>query len=57
MLRHAFATNLVAVGATPEILRRQMRHHDVSVSLRYYVQTTQADIASTVAKLSSSHSL
>jgi hypothetical protein len=48
-LRHAFATNLVRVGASPEVLRRQMRHHDVSVSLRYYVQTTQADIESVMA--------
>lgn len=48
MLRHHFATNLVNAGASPEILRRQMRHHDVAVSLRYYVQTTQADIARAV---------
>ena len=46
MLRHAFATNLVKHGATPEMLRRQMRHHDVTVSLRYYVQTREEDIAS-----------
>ena len=46
MLRHAFATNLVKAGATPEMLRRQMRHHDVTVSLRYYVQTREEDIAS-----------
>jgi integrase/recombinase XerD len=48
MLRHAFATNLVNAGATPEVLRRQMRHHDVAVSLRYYVQTTEADITKVV---------
>jgi integrase len=44
MLRHAFATNLVHAGATPEVLRRQMRHHDVTVALRYYVQTKESDI-------------
>lgn len=45
VLRHAFATHLVNIGASPEVLRRQMRHHDVCVSIQYYVQTTQADIA------------
>jgi hypothetical protein len=49
-LRHAFATNLVRAGASPDILRRQMRHHDVTVSLRYYVQTTDADIESVMAQ-------
>jgi len=43
-LRHAFATNLVKAGASPEILRRQMRHHDVAISLRYYVHTSDSDI-------------
>lgn len=52
MLRHAFATNLVAAGATPEVLRRQMRHHDVAVSLRYYVQTTHDDVVATVELMS-----
>jgi integrase/recombinase XerD len=51
MLRHAFATNLVAAGATPEVLRRQMRHHDVAVSLRYYVQTSHEDVVRVVAAL------
>lgn len=51
MLRHAFATNLVAAGATPEVLRRQMRHHDVAVSLRYYVQTSHDDVVHAVAAL------
>jgi hypothetical protein len=54
MLRHAYATNLVGAGATPEVLRRQMRHHDVSISLRYYVQTTQQDIESVVRRLEAS---
>lgn len=42
MLRKAFATNLVEAGAKPEMLRQQMRHHHVSMSLEYYVQTDQA---------------
>lgn len=49
-LRHMFATNLVKLGAPPEVLRRQMRHHDVAVSLRYYVQTTETDITSVMAQ-------
>lgn len=51
MLRHAFATNLVAAGASPEVLRRQMRHHDVAVSLRYYVQTSTQDVERAVRAL------
>lgn len=47
-LRHAYATHLVRQGASPEILRRQMRHHNVSVSLGYYVQVTDADITAVV---------
>ncbi|MFJ6305059.1 tyrosine-type recombinase/integrase [Streptomyces cellulosae] len=48
--RHLFATNLVKLGAPPEVLRRQMRHHDVAVSLRYYVQTTEADVSAVMAR-------
>ncbi len=50
VLRHAFATHLVNSGATPEVLRRQMRHHDVSVSLGFYVHTSQTDIETTMAR-------
>ncbi|WP_138758099.1 tyrosine-type recombinase/integrase [Modestobacter altitudinis] len=50
VLRHAFATNLVNAGCSPEVLRRQMRHHDVSVSLRFYVQTTQADVEEAIIR-------
>jgi hypothetical protein len=50
-LRHAYATHLVAQGANPEVLRRQMRHHHVSVSLAYYVQVTDTDVADVVARL------
>lgn len=50
ILRHAFATNLVNRGASPEILRRQMRHHDVSVSLGFYVHTTQSDVEAAMAR-------
>lgn len=47
-LRHAYATHLVKQGANPEVLRRQMRHHHVSVSLSYYVQVTDTDVADVV---------
>lgn len=50
-LRHAYATHLVRQGANPEVLRRQMRHHHVSVSLGYYVQVTAEDVQSVVALL------
>jgi hypothetical protein len=43
-LRNLFATELVDKGAPPEVLRRQMRHHDVAVSLKFYVHTKQSDI-------------
>ncbi|MFI9490501.1 tyrosine-type recombinase/integrase [Streptomyces halstedii] len=49
-LRHLFATELVRAGVSPEVLRRQCRHHDVAVSLRYYVQVTDDDVTSGVAK-------
>lgn len=51
MLRHAYATNLVRAGAPPEVLRRQMRHHNVTISLQYYVQTTREDIEAVVRSL------
>lgn len=51
MLRHAFATRLVNEGATPEMLRAQMRHHDVSMSLRYYVQTSPEDFRKVVERM------
>jgi hypothetical protein len=50
-LRHAYATHLVREGANPEVLRRQMRHHHVSVSLAYYVQVTADDVAAVVARI------
>lgn len=49
-LRHMFATELVRNGCGPELLKRQMRHHDVSVSLKYYVQHTQSDYEQVVAR-------
>ncbi|MBQ1045329.1 tyrosine-type recombinase/integrase [Micromonospora sp. C72] len=45
MLRNAFCMSLVNMGANPRILQSQMRHHHVSVSLQYYTQARQTDIA------------
>lgn len=50
MLRHSFATSLVNAGCSPEVLRRQMRHHDVAVSLGFYVQTTRTDVEGAMAR-------
>lgn len=44
LLRHAFATSIVAAGGHPEMLRRQMRHRDVSVSLAYYIHVSDRDL-------------
>ncbi len=50
-LRHAYATELVRRGATPEVLRRQLRHHSVEISLKFYVQTNQHDISRVIDTL------
>lgn len=49
-LRHQFGTELVRAGATPEVLRRQMRHQSVNVSLSFYVETKASDIADVMAR-------
>jgi integrase len=49
-LRHAFATDLVTAGCSPEVLRRQMRHHDVSVSQNFYMRTTSSDVEAAMTR-------
>lgn len=49
-LRHKFATELVNNGCSPEILRRQLRHHNVQTSLKFYVQTTTDDVEAQVKR-------
>ena len=39
MLRHWYATTLIAHGVALPVVQRQMRHSDVSVTLRTYVQS------------------
>ncbi len=38
MLRHFYATEMIKRGVNPEIVRRQMRHKNVSTTLRIYTQ-------------------
>lgn len=38
MLRHFYATEMIKRGVNPEIVRRQMRHKNVSTTLRIYNQ-------------------
>jgi len=38
MLRHFYATEMIRRGVNPEIVRRQMRHKNVSTTLRIYTQ-------------------
>lgn len=39
MLRHWYATTLIAKGVALPVVSQQMRHSDISVTLRTYVQT------------------
>ena len=38
MPRHFYATEMIKRGVNPEIVRRQMRHKNVSTTLRIYTQ-------------------
>ena len=38
MLRHWYATDMIRRGVNPEVVRRQMRHKNVSVTLKIYTQ-------------------
>ena len=39
MLRHWYATTLIANGVALPVVQKQMRHSDIAVTLRTYVQT------------------
>ncbi|XGU21915.1 hypothetical protein ACETU7_03775 [Rhodococcus sp. 3Y1] len=41
---------MVNNGCSPEILRRQLRHHSVQTSLKFYVQTTTDDVEAQVKR-------
>lgn len=44
LLRHWYATTLIARGAPLNLVARQMRHSDVSVTLRTYSQISDSDV-------------
>jgi integrase len=44
MLRHWYATDMIRRGVNPEVVRRQMRHKNVSVTLRIYTQVRSEEI-------------
>jgi site-specific recombinase XerD len=44
MLRHWYATDMIRRGVNPEVVRRQMRHKNVSVTLKIYTQVRSDEI-------------
>jgi integrase len=44
MLRHWYATDMIRRGINPEVVRRQMRHKNVSVTLKIYTQFRHSEI-------------
>lgn len=44
MLRHWYATDMIRRGVNPEVVRRQMRHKNVSVTLRIYTQVRNEEV-------------
>jgi len=44
MLRHWYATDMIRRGVNPEVVRRQMRHKNVSVTLKIYTQVQSEEI-------------
>ena len=48
MLRHWYATDMIQRGVNPEVVRRQMRHKNVSTTLRIYTQVRSEEIEASV---------
>ena len=44
MLRHWFATDMIRRGVNPEVVRRQMRHKNVSITLKIYTQVKNEEV-------------
>ena len=44
MLRHWYATDMIRRGISPEVVRRQMRHANVNVTLQIYTQVNDQEI-------------
>ena len=47
-LRHYYATVLIKSGASPEIVRRQLRHTNLATTLQIYAQVESSDIEATI---------
>jgi site-specific recombinase XerD len=50
MLRHFYATEMIRRGVNPEIVRRQMRHKNVSTTLRIYTQVNTQELENSLPK-------
>jgi integrase len=44
MLRHWYATDMIRRGVNPEVVRRQMRHKNVAITLKIYTQVRSEEI-------------
>jgi integrase len=44
MLRHWYATDMIRRGVNPGVVRRQMRHKNVSVTLKIYTQVRSEEV-------------
>lgn len=44
MLRHWYATDMIKRGVNPEVVRRQMRHKNVSTTLKIYTQVRTEEV-------------
>ena len=47
-LRHYYATELINSGVNPEVVRRQLRHANLTTTLQVYAQVKANDIESTI---------
>jgi integrase len=50
MLRHWYATDMIRRGISPEVVRRQMRHANVNVTLRIYTSVKNDEIIESLPK-------
>lgn len=53
MLRHWYATDMIRRGVNPEVVRRQMRHKNVSVTLKIYTQVRNEEVEASLPTHSS----
>lgn len=50
MLRHWFATDMIRRGINPEIARRQLRHKNIEITMKIYVQVCDQELEMAVPK-------